>query len=33
MQTVVESQRMIAKAMHRMADRDARHVQQGPEVN
>jgi hypothetical protein len=33
MQTVVESQRMLAEAMRQMANRDGRHVHQGPEPN
>ena len=33
MQTVVESQRMLAEAMRQMANRDDRHVCQGPEPN
>ena len=33
MQTVVESQRMLAEAMHQMANREDRHVRQGPEPN
>jgi hypothetical protein len=33
MQSVVESQCMLAGAMHQMANRDGRHVCQGPEPN
>ena len=33
MQTVVESQRMLAEAMRQMANCDDRHVHQGPEPN
>ena len=33
MQTVVESQRMLAEAMRQMANREDRHVHQGPEPN
>ena len=33
MQTVVESQRMLAEAMRQMANHDDRHVRQGPEPN
>ena len=33
MQTVVESQRMLAEAMRQMANREDRHVRQGPEPN
>ena len=33
MQTVVESQGMLAKAMRQMANREDRHVCQGPELN
>ena len=33
MQTVVESQHMLAEAMRHMANRDDRHVRQGPEPN
>ena len=33
MQTVMESQRMLAEAMRHMANREDRHVRQGPEPN
>ena len=33
MQTVVESQRMLAEAMRQLANHDDRHVRQGPEPN
>ena len=33
MQTVVKSQRMLAEAMRQLANRDDRHVRQGPEPN
>ena len=33
MQIVVESQRMLAEAMRQMANRDDRHVRQGPKPN
>jgi hypothetical protein len=33
MQTVVESQRMLAEAMRQMVNRDDRYVRQGPEPN
>jgi hypothetical protein len=33
MQTVVESQRMLAEAMHQLVNHDERHVCQGPEPN
>ena len=33
MQTVIESQRMLAEAMRQLANRDDRHVRQGPEPN
>ena len=33
MQTVVESQRMLAEAMRQMANREDRHVRQGPKPN
>ena len=33
MQTVVESQHMLAEAMRQLANRDDRHVRQGPEPN
>jgi hypothetical protein len=33
MQTVVESQRMLAKAMHQLVNRDERHGHHGPEQN
>jgi hypothetical protein len=33
MQTVVESQRMLAEAMRQLVNRDDRHVHQGPEPN
>jgi hypothetical protein len=33
MQTMVESQRMLAEAMRQLVNRDERHVRQGPELN
>jgi hypothetical protein len=33
MQTVIESQRMLAKAMRQLANHDDQHVRQGPEQN
>jgi hypothetical protein len=33
MQSVVESQRMLAEAMRQMANRDGHHVRQGPKQN
>jgi hypothetical protein len=33
MQTVVESQRLLAEAIHQLVNRDARHGHQGPEPN
>jgi hypothetical protein len=33
MQSVVESQRMLAEAMRQMANRDGHHVRQGPKPN
>jgi hypothetical protein len=33
MQTVVESQCMLAEAMRQMANREDRHVHQGPQLN